>query len=118
MREFLKRQKKQNIIAGSKHNIPKEARGSKMSGQINFRDIFNSKLRDGFFFRLAGKGGPLNGWDSQLIVNLVDQTILANKLLIDSYLQQINVNVLNMPEHIDEIIDKILLPYLNKQRVT
>jgi hypothetical protein len=61
--------------------------------------------------------GPLLGWETSTVTNIVDEAINANTLGINAYLSQHEVMLLNMGQHVDVVIDRILLPYLNQKRV-
>lgn len=86
-----------------------------MSEQINLRKIFDSQVRNKLYNDLIS--GPLKGWEYRIVLELVQETIQANKTSIDSYLYQTNVTLLNMKEHVEKIVIEFLLPYLNKKRV-
>jgi hypothetical protein len=86
-----------------------------MSEPINLREIFESQIRNYLHAYLVV--GPLKGWNYQLVLQFVDEAIKANKGNIDSYVYAQNVTLLNMKEHVKAIVDKFLIPYLDKKRV-
>jgi hypothetical protein len=89
--------------------------GDSTSGQINLRLIFMSNLRNKLWKQLML--GPLKGWDLSLVTRLVDEAMNANIGNINDYLIGHEVMLLNMNEHLDVVINDILLPYLNQKRV-
>jgi hypothetical protein len=59
----------------------------------------------------------LRGWDSNIVISIVDEAMNANMNNINNYLHEHEVMLLNMDEHVNWIINDILLPYLNQKRV-
>jgi hypothetical protein len=86
-----------------------------MTEKINLREIFESNVRNSLFRILIQ--GSLRGWDSTTVLKFVDEAMEANKRNIDAYLYQQNVTLLSMNEHILVIVNKFLIPYLDKKRV-
>jgi hypothetical protein len=89
--------------------------GESSSGQINLRQIFMSNVRNKLWKQLLT--GPLKGWDGSLVIGIIDEAMNAKMSEINSYLYRNEVMLLNMEEHVDAVISKILLPYLSQKRV-
>lgn len=87
-----------------------------MSNSVNLRTIFNTKLRDTFYQTLATQ--YFQGWDARVVIAIVDDALNANQYQINDYLNRNDVNLLNMNDHIMKLIQEMLLPYLNKKRIT
>jgi hypothetical protein len=82
---------------------------------LNPRAIFDSRLRNmvvGFLLK-----GPLRGENSTITLKFADQVLAVKKSDVDTYLYTHDVNLLNMDEHLSEVMNKVIIPYLMSKRV-
>ena len=86
-----------------------------MSSQINLRDIFFRQLRSKLIQFLIK--GPLHDWDPELIITIADNTISGMRADIDRYIYNNRITLLNMSDHVNKIIQEILVPKLNEEQV-
>jgi hypothetical protein len=84
--------------------------------EINLREIFDNKIRNRLFALLSGS--PLGGWgDSTALRRITDSIIAGSTNEINFYIRQNDINLLNMDDHVDAVMDKILLPRVRSIRV-
>ena len=74
--------------------------------------IILQRIEDKFFRYL--RRGPLRPWSISLLIDFSSQVIDANRDEIFQYLANKEVTVDNIEKITDEIIRKILVPYLQK----
>jgi hypothetical protein len=85
------------------------------TGQIDLKQVFFSQLRGKLFKFLIN--GPLRGWEVELVSKIVNESIAGTYNTVENYLYNNAVTILNMNEHIDKIMEEIILPRLNNQRI-
>jgi len=82
---------------------------------MSLREIFFSQLRDRFYVTL--KGTLLRDWRPEIISSLIDEVTSEKMYEINSYIQNNVVTLENMNQHIQRIIESILLPHIYRKRV-
>lgn len=79
---------------------------------MSLRNIIIKRIRAKFFRHL--RRGPLRGWSVSLLYDFSKTIVDKNRQEIFRYLDDKSVTVDNIEKVTDEIIKKILIPYLEK----
>ena len=86
-----------------------------MGEVFDVRQMFDSKLRNTLYVFLIN--GPLQGEPPELVIKFTDQVLYLKKDEINRYLAARDVNLLNMNDHVSQILSTILVPFLREKRV-